>query len=103
MLPVEQLSYYSDPVKLWAGELSHLAWCGGMYADKVRFSSVQDFRGEAWHMRQYLPLVSVGVSWKRIYKHVGNEFTNNRTFGTALSYCHFHQWGKEQEIVKICR
>jgi hypothetical protein len=82
-LPGEQLAYYSNPAALWKGELSHLAWCGGVYADKERFSALKLVRSDKdGHMRQYLPLVTVGASWKTTFR-CGVSLCDNE-----YSHCH---------------
>ena len=67
LLP-RQRKHFGDPQLLWERELSHLAWCGGLYADTDTYARLLQERGGTAAMSEYLPLVSVGLSWKDSFR-----------------------------------
>ena len=68
-LRAPQENHFSDVLGLWRIELSHMAWCGGVYLAQETFDDMAAERVNGLRsMKEYLPKLSVGLSWKPSFK-----------------------------------
>jgi hypothetical protein len=78
----DQEAHYRDVIGLWRRELTHMAWCGGVYLSQERFEDLANERLDATErlqnkrsgrkdmyptMRMYLPKLQVGLCWKKSF------------------------------------